>query len=173
MRLFHQVHQVRRLAQIGSLGSATLLGLALCSAFPTAAAGASRAEAIAEHRAVCIRGVCFDAEIAVTAAERSQGLMFRETLAKTSGMLFVFPEEAVHRFWMKNTRIELDIVFIGADLKVVSIARRAQPCRKDPCDLYGPEGKVAYALEIAGGLAEANGFRTGDLVEFRESTSSP
>jgi hypothetical protein len=97
--------------------------------------------------------------------------MNREALAKDRGMLFVFPEEGLHRFWMKNTRIELDIIFIGGDRKVVSITHRAQPCRKDPCDRYSPEGNVAYALEIAGGLAAAYRFAAGDLVEFREAAA--
>jgi hypothetical protein len=97
--------------------------------------------------------------------------MNRDTLAKDRGMLFVFPEEGLHSFWMKNTRIELDIIFIAADRRVVSISRRAQPCRKDPCDRYSPEGNVAYALEIAGGLAAAHRFAAGDLVEFREAAS--
>ena len=107
----------------------------------------------------------------MTAAERSRGLMNRDALAKDRGMLFVFPEEGLHRFWMKNTRIELDIIFIAADRRVVSISRRAQPCRKEPCDLYSPAGNVAYALEIAGGLAATYGFAAGDLVEFRETAA--
>lgn len=147
-------------------------GLVLCflGAIPAqcAAAGGPVVAALADRRPVCIRGICFDAEIAVTAAERGRGLMYREALAKDRGMLFVFPEEGRHRFWMKNTLIELDIVFIAADRRVVSISRRAQPCRKDPCDRYAPDGEVAYALEIGGGLASAYGFAAGDLVEFRE-----
>jgi len=121
-----------------------------------------------DHRTVCIRGICFDAEIAVTAAERSRGLMYRDALAKDRGMLFVFPEEGRHSFWMKNTKIELDIIFISASRNVVSISRRAKPCRTEPCAIYSPDGNVAYVLEIAGGLAAAAGFAAGDLVEFRE-----
>jgi hypothetical protein len=150
------------------LQRAALLGVVLLA---VTAAGADAREPVAappsDRRPVCIRDVCFDAEIAVTAAERSRGLMKRDALAKDRGMLFVFPEEGQHAFWMKNTLIELDIIFIAADRRVVSIARRAQPCRKDPCDLYRPEGSAAYVLEIAGGLADAYGFVAGDLVEFR------
>jgi uncharacterized membrane protein (UPF0127 family) len=153
----------------GLLSRAALLGVVLLASTPRADAGEPLASTPAERRPVCLRGVCFDAEIAVTAAERSQGLMDREVLAKDRGMLFVFPEEGLHRFWMKNTRIELDIIFIAADRRVVSISRRAQPCRKDPCELYSPEGNAAYALEIAGGLAAAYGFAAGDIVEFRET----
>ncbi|MHB8834990.1 MAG: DUF192 domain-containing protein [Candidatus Methylomirabilia bacterium] len=157
---------------IGRRAPAALLAVVLC-ALPSAgaAAGDPRVAPLSEHRPVCIRGICFDAEIAVTATERSRGLMYRETLTKDRGMLFVFPEEGIHRFWMKNTRIELDIIFIAADQRVVSISRRAQPCRKDPCVRYSPAGNVAYALEIAGGLATTYGFAAGDLVEFREAAA--
>jgi uncharacterized membrane protein (UPF0127 family) len=131
-----------------------------------AGAGAPRIAPIAERRPVCIRGACFDSEVAATEAERAQGLMFRDSLARDRGMLFVFPEPGQHRFWMKNTRIELDMVFIGADRRIVGIVRRARPCRADPCETYGPPGEAAYVLEIAGGVAEAGGFAAGDLVEF-------
>lgn len=134
-----------------------------------AAAGEQRGTSLAELRPVCIRGICFESEIAVTAAERGRGLMYREALAKDHGMLFVFPEEGLHHFWMKNTRIELDIIFIAADRRVVSISRRAQPCRNDPCTRYTPDGNAAYVLEIAGGLATSYGFAAGDLVEFPET----
>ena len=117
-------------------------------------------------RPVCIRGICFAAETAVTEAERSRGLMYRDALAEDRAMLFVFPEEGRHGFWMKDTRIELDIIFIGADRRVVSIARRAQPCRQYPCAHYEPSAPAVYVLEIAGGLSERHRFTAGDIVEF-------
>jgi len=156
----------------GRLWTAVLLGVVFCAVPATRSAAAEpRAAPLSDRRPVCIRGVCFETEIAVTAAERSRGLMNRDALAKDHGMLFVFPEEGLHRFWMKNTRIELDIIFIAPDRRVVSISRRAQPCRKDPCDRYSPEGNAAYALEIAGGLSTTYGFAAGDLVEFREAAA--
>jgi hypothetical protein len=151
--------------------AATLVGGMLCLA-PAASGAAGDPPPPAEYQRVCIRGTCFDAEIALTAAERSRGLMQRTSLAKDRGMLFVFPEEGFHRFWMKNTLIELDIIFIGADRRVVSIAHRAQPCRKDPCARYSPEGNAAYVLEIAGGLAASHGFAARDPVEFRETAAT-
>lgn len=143
-----------------------------------AAAGAASAAApaaaapAADRRSVCIGSACFDAELAVTADERARGLMFRESLLPGTGMLFVFPREGRHGFWMKNTLIELDIVFVGADRRVVDIARRAQPCRNEPCPQYYPAAPAAYALEIAGGIADRLGFAAGDPVEFREATSN-
>lgn len=126
-----------------------------------------------DRRNVCVRGTCFDAELAVTAEERSRGLMFRDRLAPHEAMLFVFPREDVHRFWMKNTRIELDIIFIGADRRVISIARRATPCRVEPCEQYAPAGNAAFALEVAGGLSDRLGLAAGDLVEFGATPSRP
>ena len=156
----------------GRWAVATLLTVVLCAVPATSsAAGDPRVLPPTELQPVCIRGICFGSEIAVTAAERSLGLMNRDALAKDRGMLFVFPEEGLHRFWMKNTRIELDIIFIAGDRRVVSISHRARPCEKEPCDLYSPTGNVAYALEIAGGLAAAFGFAAGDLVEFRETAA--
>ena len=145
----------------------------LLFALPGAAAGAgaARAAPIAEHRPVCIRGACFEAEIAATEAERAQGLMYRDTLPPDRGMLFVFPDEGRHQFWMKNTRIALDMIFIGADRRVVGITHRAQPCRREPCETYGPPGDSAYVLEIGGGLAESKGIAAGDLVTFPEPSS--
>lgn len=161
-----------RSATPGRLLTAALLG-AVFSSIPAAgtAADGTGGASLSDHRSVCIRGICFESEVAVTAAERSRGLMYRDTLAKDRGMLFVFPDESFHRFWMKNTRIELDIVFIGADRRVVSISRRARPCVKDPCPTYSPEGNTAYVLEIAGGLAATHGFAAGDPVVFREAAA--
>jgi hypothetical protein len=120
---------------------------------------------------VCIRGTCFDAELAVTAEERARGLMHRTALPRDRGMLFVFPQEALHRFWMKNTRIELDIIFIAGDRRIVGIAERARPCTADPCETFAPEVPAGYALEIAGGLSATYGFAVGDPVEFAGTTA--
>jgi uncharacterized membrane protein (UPF0127 family) len=144
-------------------------GCALAVAAPGSAvsgpgAGASPVTPIADHRPVCIRGACFESEIAVTEAERARGLMHRDALPEDRGMLFVFPEEGRHRFWMKNTRIELDIVFIGSDRRVVSISHRVPPCRREPCETYGPTADAAYALEIGGGAQRVS---ARGLVEFR------
>lgn len=137
--------------------------LAVRSAF----AGGQEKPPPLDRRTICIRGVCFDAEIAVTEEERARGLMHRDSLGRERGMLFVFPAEGIHQFWMKNTRLPLDIIFIGGDHRIVSIAKRAEPCAKEPCAFYRPAGNAAYALEINGGLAESYGFAAGDLVEFR------
>jgi len=163
----NRICRLRRSRHVSRPVAAALFWCALAAApTPVCSATPVAPPPLAERRPVCIRSICFDAEIAVTAAERGRGLMFRDSLEKDRGMLFVFPEERRHQFWMKNTKIELDMIFIGADRRVVSISRRAKPCTADPCDRYGPEGNTAYVLEIAGGLAEKYHFAAGDTVVF-------
>lgn len=150
---------------------ACLAGALFIASLPPAVAAAPSRPALPPEqlRTVCIRGACFGAELAVTAAERERGLMHRDSLPADRGMLFVFPGEGRHGFWMKNTRIELDIVFIGADRRVVDVVRRARPCTAEPCDHYTPSADVAFALEIAGGRAADVGIVAGDLVEFPQA----
>jgi uncharacterized membrane protein (UPF0127 family) len=102
-------------------------------------------------------------EVARTDAERAKGLMHRRSLPKDAGMLFLFDETAEHPFWMKNTFIPLDLVFIGEDGRIAGIVARATPG-----DLTPRSGGVAsrYVLEVNGGWAEANGVRAGDRVRF-------
>ena len=76
-------------------------------------------------------------EIADTPEKRAEGLMFRDHLNENSGMFFVFDEESSHSFWMKNTLIPLDIIWINADKKVVYIKHKAQPCNEE-CESFYP-----------------------------------
>lgn len=89
----------------------------------------------------------FTVEIAKTDDELHRGLMFRDTLQPDSGMLFVFEKEDYENFWMKNTRIPLDIVWISSDKTVVDV-QTMQPCLTDPCPLYTPQTKSQYVLEV-------------------------
>jgi hypothetical protein len=101
-------------------------------------------------------------EIARTDAERAKGLMHRRALAPDAGMLFLFDETAEHPFWMKNTRIPLDMIFIGEDGRVVGIVARAVPGDLSPRSA----GPSRYVLEVNGGWAEAHGVAPGDRVRF-------
>ncbi len=103
----------------------------------------------------------FRAEVADTTAERSRGLMFREELAPDAGMLFVFDPPRRVSFWMKNTYISLDMLFIDAGGRIVHIAERTEPETLDP---HGPDRPVHAVLEINGGLADRLGIRPGDEV---------
>lgn len=106
-------------------------------------------------------------EIARSDAQRARGLMFRESLPPAHGMLFIFSESDLHGFWMKNTFIPLDMVWIEADGTIAEIQRDIQPCHSDPCPSYAPESPGLYVLELAAGEADRLGLREGDHLELR------
>jgi uncharacterized membrane protein (UPF0127 family) len=117
-----------------------------------------------EASRVCIRDSCFEVELATTSAVRAKGLMYRESLAEDRGMLFVYNSEGMYQFWMKNTLIPLDMIWISQDGKIVNIKRSAQPCQPDYCPTINPGAESQYVLEINGGLSERLGFEVGDDV---------
>ncbi len=104
----------------------------------------------------------FKIELATTAEERAQGLMFRRALAPDAGMLFDFGRSAPVQMWMENTLIPLDMLFIAADGRVVNIAQRAVPMDRTPIPSKGP---VKAVLELAGGTAARLGLKPGDVVQ--------
>ncbi len=85
-------------------------------------------------------------ELAKTDHEIQQGLMFKNNLCDDCGMLFIFNEENKHSFWMKNTIIPLDIIFISSNFEVVDLLH-AVPCIEDPCEYYVPNEGALYVLE--------------------------
>ncbi|MBN2206154.1 MAG: DUF192 domain-containing protein [Candidatus Aminicenantes bacterium] len=111
-------------------------------------------------------GAAITSELAVTDAERARGLMFRETIGPDQGMLFVFPEEGVHSFWMKNTKIALDMLWLDRDRRVIHIEADVPPCLEDPCPSYGPGRPALFVLELKAGSARAHGIRLADRIEF-------
>jgi uncharacterized protein len=105
-------------------------------------------------------------ELAISDAARARGLMFRSALPENRGMLFMFPESGIHGFWMKNTFIALDIVWIDEDLRVVHLERNVPPCTSEPCPTYAPAVPATYVLEVEGGEAERLGLEPGARVEL-------
>jgi uncharacterized membrane protein (UPF0127 family) len=108
----------------------------------------------------------FSVELATTPEQRARGLMFREHLGTDKGMLFVFEQEGVYPFWMKNTLIPLDIIWIDKSAKVVFISKNTPPCEHVPCPTINPGEKAKYVLEICGGTADRIGLGVGDKLEF-------
>src|SRR5215470_3528939 len=105
----------------------------------------------------------FQVEIADTPAKRELGLQYRRELGADQGMIFLFPNESQQTFWMKNTPIPLDMIFISHDRKIVGIVEQATPFTLDPRSVGKPS---QYVLEINGGLAKRYGIRPGDSVRF-------
>jgi len=114
---------------------------------------------------VCFRDVCIRSEVADSAAERAQGLMYRKELAENKGMLFVFEKEVLPGFWMKNMEFPLDIIWINQDKRIIGINTNALPCR-DSCENIVPPDKIKYALEVNAGFVEENQIKAGDRVDL-------
>lgn len=111
-------------------------------------------------------------EIARTEAERQRGLMFRESLAPDEGMVFVFDAIGFYPFWMKNTLIPLDMLWLDPDGRVVSIAHSVPPCKADPCPTYPPSADALYVVEVVSGFAKEHGVEVGDQLML-EGISRP
>lgn len=103
----------------------------------------------------------FFAEMASTPEERANGMMFRRNLSENEGMFFVFEKPEILSFWMKNTLIPLDIIFIDSDRRIINIKKMALPCEKDPCPLFSSGAPAQYVLEIGGGLSDKFGIMSG------------
>lgn len=101
-------------------------------------------------------------ELAADPASRERGLMFRRKLEDGRGMLFVFDEEEEHSFWMKNTLVPLDMIFVSGEGRVVGVVSRAEPLSL----ASRSGGRCRYVLEVPGGWAEARGVARGDRVRL-------
>jgi uncharacterized membrane protein (UPF0127 family) len=107
--------------------------------------------------------VTFEVEVAATRDSRTRGLMWRYALSESAGMLFIFTREQPLSFWMRNTLIPLDMLFIDAKGRVVSIIENAEPRTLQSRPSTGP---ATYVLEIAGGTSAKKKLKTGALVTF-------
>ena len=105
----------------------------------------------------------FDIEIAETEYETQTGLMYRKSMKTNRGMLFVQPTEALQYFYMKNTEIPLDIIYINSGMKIVSFQKNAQPFNENTLPSNVP---AKYVLEINAGLSDQLGLQVGDSISF-------
>ena len=106
-----------------------------------------------------------DVEFAETEYETQTGLMYRESMAAHQGMLFIFPDERMHSFYMKNTEIALDLIFIKGDSTIASFQENAQPYDESGLSSQVP---VKFVLEVNAGLAEKWLLEVGDKIEFNK-----
>ena len=110
------------------------------------------------------REITFVVEVADTPAKRELGLQYRHDLPADRGMIFVFPHEAEQTFWMKNTPIPLDMIFIDSQRQIVGITEDAVPFTLDPRSVGRPS---RFVLEINGGLSKRYGIKPGNSVRFQ------
>jgi uncharacterized membrane protein (UPF0127 family) len=113
----------------------------------------------------CFNDTCFNVSLAVTIAEHARGLMFVDHLDEDRGMLFVFEKDGIYPFWMKDTLIPLDIIWIDSDGKVVFISRNNQPCMFTCLDI-DPGKQARYVLEINAGISNSIGLAVGDEIKI-------
>lgn len=106
------------------------------------------------------------AEVADSLSERVRGLSGRESLAPNSGMLFIFEKTEKPAFWMKDTLITLDILWIDSNKEIVQIERNAEPCVTDGCKRYPSKYPVLYVLETPGGWTTQNAIHENTAVSF-------
>ena len=153
-------------------------GLALALLLALAAAGCRNEPGAAGEGAVAESGLAlvpleirsggrihrFTVEVAASAEEQEQGLMFRQSLAPDRGMIFPFAPPRPASFWMKNTLIPLDMVFVRADGTIARIADNTIPHSLDPVEVGEP---VAAVLEIAGGRSAELGITESDTVSWQ------
>ncbi|MEO8774665.1 MAG: DUF192 domain-containing protein [Gelidibacter sp.] len=105
-----------------------------------------------------------DIEIADDEYHTQTGLMYRDSMGQEQAMLFIFPEADYRAFYMKNTKIPLDIIYIDADKKIVSFQKNAQPYSEASLPSNVP---AKYVLEINGGLADQWELKVGDKMEYK------
>ena len=140
---------------------AALLAASACSRPATSHAGPAASSApapAAGPRVVLPSGAAITVEVAVTDRERAQGLMFRESMPRAAGMVFLFDGLEIRPFWMKNCHFPLDMVYATKDGTVVDVLKNVPPCAPDPepCNSVVPGAKADTVLEVNAGVAEAN-----------------
>jgi uncharacterized membrane protein (UPF0127 family) len=110
-------------------------------------------------------------EVASDDATREQGLMYRDHMADDRGMIFLFTQAGEYPFWMKNTLIPLDMIWMDADHRIVHIAHDVPPCKADPCPNYPPNAKASSVLELAAGVAAKHKLKDGGVLRFEGMNS--
>jgi uncharacterized membrane protein (UPF0127 family) len=127
------------------------------------------AEAVAAPAVVPLTlpsGTVLQVELMVKDEDRAMGLMFRPSLPRDRGMLFVFGTSDFHGIWMKNCRFAIDILWLDEERKIVHVAEAVPPCKADPCPVYNPLRRAAYVVELNAGQARREKAVVGAAVAF-------
>ena len=117
---------------------------------------------------VCFKGGCVEVQIAKEKKELERGLQDRSFLSPHEGMLFIFPFKGRWDFWMKDTLISLDIIWLDENQNVTYIAEELPPCITSGCPSYGPSEPSRYVLEVSAGGAKRLGVHLGDQGEYKK-----
>ena len=153
-------------------GSRSVLPIVLCVLFLMMCAQPSTPpttppDTATGPRVVLPDGAVFHVELATDDQTRAQGLMFRDRVRENTGMLFLFPTSQPLAFWMKNTIIPLDIVFMDESGRVVNVQFDVPPCRADPCPAYPANAVMGrYVLEVGAGVARQHRIGPGSVLKL-------
>ena len=134
-----------------------------------AAAAALAASAAASPAVIPLTlpsGTVLQVEVMVKDEDRAMGLMFRPSLPKDRGMLFIFERPDFHGIWMKNCRFPIDIVWLDEERKVVHLAESVPPCKAEPCPVYNPLRRASYVVELNAGQAKREKAVLGAAIGF-------
>lgn len=170
MRRFNSAYILLAVFVIGGIGYLVLPYLRSTSAPPVASGNAGSANApsfVKEGEVVFLSGgkkiKKIDVEIAENEADHAKGLMYRPYMPDSVGMLFIFQNAQPQAFWMKNTHISLDIIYVGRDKKIVSIQKDARPYSEESLPSYGD---AQYVVEVNAGYTDLHGIKVGDSIQF-------
>jgi uncharacterized membrane protein (UPF0127 family) len=159
-----------RTARLTVFAAAVLL-CAACNSASTTAAGEGPSGLDPARPTVTITlpdGAQIKAELAITRDAQQQGMQFRTNLRPSEGMLFPFEEMAPRAFWMFQTLVPLDIIWLDGNKRIVEISANSPPCRTvpDDCPSYGGSADSTYVLELAAGQAAAHKLALGSQLQF-------
>jgi uncharacterized protein len=157
-------HRSTRREARATFVAALLLGA--CTGGRGASPSATPTPAATGPRVVLPSGAAFSLEVARTPEQITQGLMFRESLAPSSGMVFVFDAPEPRSFWMKNCHFALDMVFTRKDGTVVDVLENVPPCEADPCPTYPSAGPADTVVELTAGEAKRHGIVRGARLSY-------
>jgi uncharacterized membrane protein (UPF0127 family) len=170
MRKFNSAYILLAVFVIGGVGYLILPYLRSKPAAPVATSATESASApafVKEGEVTFLSGgkkiKKIDVEIAENEAEHAKGLMYRSYMPDSVGMLFIFQTVQPQSFWMKNTHIPLDIIYVGPDKKIISIQKNARPFSEENLPSYGD---VQYVVEVNGGYTDLHGIKAGDSIQF-------
>lgn len=147
------------------LSAALFLG-STCSKPMSSASAPPPAQVTSGPRVTLPDGYVVHVETAADEETRAQGLMFRDSVREGTGMLFLFPSAGDYPFWMKNTLVPLDMIWIDEQQRVVHVAHDVPPCKADPCPSYPAGGTAKYVLELGGGQAGKHKVTDASVLRF-------
>jgi len=152
-----------------SLALRTALSLTAAAWFAVGCSSSNITDELNLTQVTFPNGVKVNAETMRSDVELMRGLMFRESLAPNRGMLFIHPSESTFHYWMYQTKIPLDMIWMDHGRRIVEMSLATPPCRSSSaaeCPSYGGNFKSKYVLEVNAGIARKNGLKTGDSLDF-------